>query len=126
MSNACAWCGAPQGTIVIPSDELVYTCCLNCYARLGTCAGCTHCTGCDFETNPSPLPKQIQHTMQQGNMTMQTVIKNPERVKLTCFNCFCFDEEALQCKRELGWCSAHQEVTPYSRTNDENPSSPSF
>ena len=74
---------------------------------------------CEFETNPSPLPKQIPYTVRQGNMMIQTVIPNPERVKLFCFPCGCFDEENLYCCKQDGYCAKYNEIQPSSRQDDE-------
>ena len=70
---------------------------------------------CDFETNSSSLPKQVQQTSRQGNMVMQTVVKNPERIRITCEKgCKCWSDE-FGCLKQNGICSNYEEVI----SNDE-------
>jgi hypothetical protein len=47
----------------------------------------------------------IMQTLRQGNAIMQTQVINPERVKITCYNCSCWNKEEEYCMRkELGHC----------------------
>ena len=86
--------------------------CSDCGNRLSTCDNCHNGNICVFETDPSPLPKQIQKQIRQGNMFGQTIIKNPERVRQTCeTKCLCWDKENQQClKTTSHYCSNIQEV----------------
>jgi hypothetical protein len=74
---------------------------------------------CEFETNPSPIPKQIQKTVRQGNVQMQTVMDNPERIEAFCHKCPCWCDA---CGRYDGTCGNYNEYTP-SPTPDEETSS---
>ena len=85
--------------------------CENCVSAIGTCRNCSNSTACDFETNPSPLPKAVIKSFQQGNMITQTTVKNEERVAITCAqNCGCFDHETSTCLREYGTCANYKGV----------------
>ena len=78
--------------------------CSKCKELSGTCGGCLKSSTCDFETNPSPIPKAVQKTIQQGNFTRVETIKNPDRIRETCQkNCDCFLEN-FGCCRELNTC----------------------
>lgn len=78
--------------------------CQNCQSKFGTCVGCSKSATCDFETNPSPIPKTVQKRTQQGSQIMVTTIKNPSRIDVTCrINCPCFSEEN-GCCREYNTC----------------------
>lgn len=100
--NNCGMCGAPLvGTNLVYDTELDNTYCSQCAAYVRTCYNCQHGNLCDFETNSSPLPKQVQVTRQMGNATMSQVVINPERVKITCENgCPCYSAE-FGCGKEL-------------------------
>lgn len=109
-SPQCDFCGslmAGMGEIVI-MDEGIRLSCPNCANALGTCITCAERTKCDFETNPVNIPKQVQKVIRQGNMQMQTVIRNPEREKETCMKgCPCWDSEECVCLRQTaGSCKA--------------------
>lgn len=83
--------------------------CGNCFSMAGTCGLCENGTLCDFETNPSPLPKQVQKVIRQGNAIIQTVVKNPERIRETCLkNCPCCDPN-FGCFKENGTCGIYKE-----------------
>ena len=78
--------------------------CEDCLNATGTCRMCEFAKTCDFETNPSPLPKVVQKVIQQGNMQMATQVRNPERKKSTCeAGCKCYDEE-YGCSRQNSLC----------------------
>ena len=106
----CNYCGNPASTVV---DAATLCCaCVRCAQYFNTCTMCIHARECDFETNPSPLPKQVQQTTQQGPMVVQQIIKNPARIDISCRNgCPCFSEE-LGCLKENGICSQYTEVIP--------------
>lgn len=85
--------------------------CSDCCNRLSTCDNCHNGNICLFETDPSPLPKQIQKQIRQGNMFGQTIIKNPDRVRETCQKgCPCWDTETESCNKQLRYCANIQEV----------------
>lgn len=85
--------------------------CSDCCNRLSTCDNCHNGPICLFETDPSPLPKQIQKQIRQGNMIGQTIIKNPDRILITCKKgCPCWDAETESCNKQLRYCANIQEV----------------
>lgn len=82
--------------------------CKNCSSLSGTCGGCLKSSTCDFETNPSPIPKAVEKRFQQGNQIMITQIKNPDRIAISCkLNCSCFSEE-FGCCREFNTCGNYE------------------
>lgn len=89
----------PLGYIEVDSDEEVHQYCDRCSKLMHTCQFCPKAQYCAFEMDPNPMPKVVMQTMQQGNMTMQTQIRNPEREKLFCHSCECWYEET-GCFRE--------------------------
>lgn len=85
--------------------------CSDCCNRLSTCDNCHNGNICLFETDPSPLLKQIQKQIRQGNMIGQTIIKNPDRILITCKKgCPCWDAETESCNKQLRYCANIQEV----------------
>ena len=91
----CALCKKPiiEDTLVYDTTLKEVLCC-KCASLLNTCYSCHSGESCDFETNLSPLPKQVQATRRMGNTVMSQVIRNPERVKITCENgCPCWSAE---------------------------------
>ena len=85
--------------------------CSDCGNRLSTCDNCHNGNICVFETDPSPLPKQIQKQIRQGNMIGQTIIKNPDRILITCKkDCPCWNTETESCNKQLRYCANIQEV----------------
>jgi hypothetical protein len=85
--------------------------CSDCCNRLSTCNNCHNGNICLFETDPSPLPKQIQKQIRQGNMIGQTIVKNPDRILITCKKgCPCWDAETESCNKQLRYCANIQEV----------------
>lgn len=103
--DTCAICGKATPTrqmVVCPEDNI--SICPSCAEKLGTCYTCANAAECNFESNPSTLPKIVQRTIQQGNMKTVATIRNPEREKITCQNgCSCYSEE-FGCMREFNWC----------------------
>lgn len=102
----CDICGkvVPDSMFTQKSDGSWIRICKNCQSKSGTCGGCSKSSTCDFETNPSPIPKAVQKRIQQGNQIIVTTIKNPSRIDVTCrINCPCFSEE-FGCCRELNTC----------------------
>lgn len=85
--------------------------CSDCGNRLSTCDNCHNGNICVFETDPSPLPKQIQKQIRQGNMFGQTIIKNPDRIDITCKKgCSCWNTETESCNKQLRYCANIQEI----------------
>ena len=101
VSN-CEMCGTPlAGSNVVYDTELNKTYCRKCTPYIRTCYNCHNGDLCDFKTNPSPLPMQVQATQRVGNTVMSQVITNPERVKITCENgCPCYSAE-FGCGKEF-------------------------
>lgn len=98
----CGMCGTPLvGPNLVYEIQLGNTFCRKCAPYVYTCYHCYYGELCDFQTNPSPLPKQVQATTRTGNMTMTQVITNPERIRITCQNgCPCYSAE-LGCGKEF-------------------------
>lgn len=109
-SPVCGFCGTlmpGKGEVVIMENGDAVLSCASCANNLGTCRTCAQAKFCDFETNPIKIPKQVQKIIRQGNMQMQTIIRNPEREKETCMKgCPCWDSEECICLREVGCCKA--------------------
>lgn len=107
-SPICGFCSnlmPGKGEIVIMEDGEVILSCTECAERIGTCATCAQARSCEFETSNIQIPKKVQKVTRQGNMQMQTIIRNPEREKETCMkDCSCWDEENCICLREAGMC----------------------
>jgi hypothetical protein len=93
----CEICGGnvlPRDTIIeIDEKEQVHEYCPNCLQLLKSCQSCPRARVCPFETDPNPMPKVVVQTIQQGNMTVQTQVRNEERERLFCHNCECWHEE---------------------------------
>ena len=82
--------------------------CDKCLSLSGHCGGCSKSTTCDFETNPSPIPKAVQKQVRHGNQILMTTVKNEERIRETCKkNCGCFSKE-FGCLRENGTCGNYE------------------
>lgn len=103
----CDICGQPivgkvdLAYIGIDDDIKWYELCPQCSEHWGRCLTCKSITQCDFETNPVNIPKQVQQQIRQGNMVIQTVVRNPEREKETCAkNCECWNAELGVCWRQ--------------------------
>ena len=110
----CDICRAPlkasQATITPKEDGDYIITCPNHSQLFGTCHLCLNANGCDFETNPSKIPKVVQRQIKQGPMTQIVQVKNPDRVAETCQkNCKCYDSE-IGCLREHGTCGKYDEI----------------
>ena len=102
----CDVCGSPtlQQFLYKNSNHELITVCADCVGKVNGCAGCQNGIHCDFEENPSPLPKTVQKQFRQRNMITVTTVMNPERVLITCKNgCKCFNEEN-GCMRQFNYC----------------------
>ena len=111
----CECCGNEYSTILMPSNYLInddstgVLLCQECANKLGSCGTCKNILSCAFETDPSPLPKIVQKTIQRGNMQVITEIMNPERMKITCQQgCQCFHQGSQACGRNLATCPQYQ------------------
>ncbi len=93
--NFCKMCGSPLvGANLVYDVELDSFYCTRCFPYIRTCHNCATGNLCDFETNPSPIPKQVQVTRQVGGAIMSQTTVNPERIKITCANgCPCFSAD---------------------------------
>ena len=100
----CAICGSP----VISHDGIIddgHLICQSCFFHLNSCHFCRFGNTCEFETDPSPLPKYVQKQIRQGNMTAVTQVMNPERIHITCEKgCICYSSEN-GCMKQKGSCS---------------------
>ena len=110
----CEVCGRidPNYVLFLNKDETGYIpVCSKCKELSGTCGGCSKSSTCDFETNPSPIPKAVQKRIQQGNQIIVTTVKNDERINETCAkNCECFDHETRTCCREYNCCNKYEDA----------------
>lgn len=105
----CAICGSP----VIFHDGIIddgHLICQSCFFHLNSCKICRFGNTCEFETNPSPLPKYVQRQIRQGNMTAVTQVMNPERIHITCEKgCKCYSTEN-GCMKQKGSCSNSETI----------------
>ena len=109
----CDMCHQPylgQDVIHCQNGEYIKITCMNCASKMGHCVTCAHGINCKFETDPSPIPPVVNQVIRQGNMTMQTQVRNPERIKITCAaGCPCWhtDDEGGFCCREYSTCGEY-------------------
>ena len=97
----CEYCNKPLVTKlqIIPTETVNHVLCPECASLTSTCQFCKNGNKCDFETNPSNIPKVINQKVRQGNMIMTTQVRNPARVDITCkAGCKCYSEEFSCCK----------------------------
>lgn len=100
----CDFCGRPILSGGVYENGKVF--CNDCGHQLGNCVTCRQRVICTFETDPSPVPKVIQQTVRNGNMTSSFAVKNPNRIEITCKkDCGCWDEEN-GCLREFNACNS--------------------
>ena len=83
-------------------DDKYNVLCPSCHSKMYTCQLCIKSNKCLFQTDPSSLPKTVARTVRQGNMIMQTEVRNPDREKITCTKCDCWIEN--ECQKEQGRC----------------------
>lgn len=104
--RACDFCHRTlpvESVIYIDKDHTFYLC-SQCVDLIGTCNTCGNAESCDFETNPSTLPKHITKVIQQGGMRGQIQERNPERIKITCAaNCKCW-LPGIGCCKQVKTC----------------------
>lgn len=83
-----------EGSNLVYDTNINKVFCRRCASLLRICHTCSNGQLCDFESNLSSLPKQVQQTQMVGNAVMSQVVKNPERVKITCRQgCPCWSDE---------------------------------
>lgn len=90
-------------------NDKIHEVCQNCASRFNTCHTCDQTSYCDFMENPSPIPQVVMKQVRKGNMVMQTQVRNPERIKITCENgCKCWNKEEKCCYREYNTCGQYK------------------
>lgn len=104
----CASCGnIPIVPNIVDTNKGVICLCDNCAAS-GYCSSCEHNQGCSFETDPSPLPLYTVQQIRQGNSILQTQVKNPARIDITCkVGCPCWKD---RCLKEDNTCENYLDV----------------
>lgn len=111
--DKCDFCGrvSIEKLVICPTDEgQIRNVCPECCKAFGTCRTCEYGVGnCEFETNPSTLPKVVQKEFRQGNMVSITQVRNPARIDITCkAGCKCWVDD-FGCLRENGTCGNWKE-----------------
>lgn len=94
--KTCACCGNSiiGKPYLASNNDMWYELCADCDEQWGNCATCANITSCDYETNPINLPKQIPTQTRKGPMVINTVGRNPARIKETCAKgCSCWQNE---------------------------------
>ena len=126
VCEACNKIATKNSFVVVAENETFHIVCNKCSANLTSCAFCTQCQNCDFETNTSTLPKIVQKQIQQGPMIQVVQIKNPERIKITCqAGCKCWNSAENACEREIGYCPNYEFIWRSPVKEDEpSPSAP--
>jgi hypothetical protein len=115
----CNYCGRPclEGAILSanPNEESetkYFVMCPSCFSVTKTCQMCKDRNTYEFETSTCPLPKQVQKVIRQGNMTMQQIVMNPDRIRETCQNgCKCWSDD-FGCLKQNGTCGRYEEIMP--------------
>lgn len=107
MLTNCDWCSGLmlKADAHIMGDGVVL--CARCAESIWSCKGCKQSAQCRFESDPSPLPMYTVQRIQQGPMTVQKQVKNPEREKALCTTCECW-HEGEGCMRQFGSCENHK------------------
>ena len=102
---ACSICGnalITPGTVDYDGEGNIILICDRCNQLFNTCQLCSYARKCEFETNADPMPKVIMKRVQQGNMVMQTQVKNPDRIAKFCHNCHCWLGDGIDaCGKEF-------------------------
>lgn len=111
----CHICGGAilgGGIVEIDNGDQVLQYCNRCNELLNTCQLCERARFCEFETNPDPMPKVVMKTMHQGNMVMQTQVKNEERIKKFCHSCPCWLGDGIDaCGKEFNQGCCNQKTS---------------
>lgn len=105
----CERCGAHLNSPEQYAYQDGHLYCFKCINENGTCLTCGNRYLCEFESNPSPLPKftiqRIQHP-QNPNMIMQTQVINAGRIEITCKKgCKCWGDELGCLSKDYGTCA---------------------
>lgn len=91
--------------------------CDDCTRAFGTCVMCDYGQGCEFETNPAPIPKVIAKRIRQEtpNGYIEQIIHAPnaQRIKAFCIEgeckCMGYVDEMPKCMRQFGVCEKYKE-----------------
>ena len=113
--HVCELCHKPALPILLYPWEggITNFLCQDCFRSFSTCRMCASGKHCAFEADTT-LPKQVMQTIRQGNMVMQTQVRNPELVNKTCkAGCKCYDNAGQYCRREDGYCVEHDFQSPF-------------
>jgi hypothetical protein len=104
VEHKCYLCGKPIIDTKTMFIEDAVILCDACNNLCGQCPTCANSITCDFETNPSTIPKLVQRQIRQGNTIMTTTVKNPARIEETCAkNCKCWNGNCPR-EGEVKWC----------------------
>ena len=100
----CDICGSylVHGGVIQEDEDCIHLICEQC-AVAPPCGTCV-CKGeCGFQTDRSCTePHMVNVRQQQGNMVVQTQIKNPKRIEATCKkSCPCWFDE-IGCIKDFG------------------------
>lgn len=100
----CESCGKyirfPTVSTGTEEDSKTLILCESCANHIGECGTCINFKRCKFQNSPTTEPLFIQKTIRQGNMTMQTQVKNPDRIAKTCYHCACWNTTEEYCNKE--------------------------
>lgn len=92
----CDICGraTAKGAVIDTCDSDMHILCNNC-ATTPLCGTCIRINECAFRTDQScPEPPMVNVQQRQGNMVLQTQIRNPKRIDATCKQgCPCWSDE---------------------------------
>ena len=108
----CELCGqhltASNCVIELGISAPYHLLCHSCSEAMGGCRACKHENICTFRSDTSIRePQIVNQTIQQGNTRIQTQVKNPARIKLTCEKCKCYHGEEC-CKEEIARCGSFE------------------
>lgn len=110
----CEKCGRhlTQETVNYTYGTKPHIICGECYQHLFTCVSCKCGHTCKFEQDSTvPEPTYVMQQIRQGPSIIQTQVKNPKRINLTCrVNCPCFVNEV--CLKEIGSCDKYECSVP--------------
>ena len=104
-SSVCEICGQKKDSVLIwQQEEVEKVICADCYPKMYACHTCVNSSICGFRNDHSE-PQIVNKTIQQGFMTMQTQVKNPNLVEKHCSTCQCSktdnecfkDENGVEC-----------------------------
>lgn len=111
--ETCDYCGSlflKKDSIITKKEDQIFVYCPQCGNFSGYCPTCFEFNECSFNTDPSPLPRQVRKQVRQGNLVVETLEDNPDRIKITCKNgCKCWDDEYGCCKKNYKTCKNYKE-----------------